>query len=83
MDRLSYFTNCRMLACIITEKIFFPCRGNSLVKGSSPTDNTIFVNMYLGIVAFFEQGNNPFRIKLFIIVQHRFSVSTDKATIIL
>ena len=68
MNGPSYFPDGLMLARIVTEKILFPRRGNCLVKGRSPANNTVFVNMYLCIVAFLKQGNNTFSVKGLIIV---------------
>ena len=83
MNGFSNFPDCFVLACIITKEIFFPRHWYCFVKGHSPPNNAIFINVYLCIVAFFEQGNNAFHVKRFIKVQHCFSVATDKSTIVL
>ena len=61
MNGFSNFPDCFVLACIITKEIFFPRHWYCFVKGHSPPNNAIFINVYLCIVAFFEQGNNAFR----------------------
>ena len=83
MDGLSNFTDSFVLARIVAEKVLFSRRGNLLVKRRGPANNTVFVNVNFGKTAFFEQGNNAFRVKRPVIMQNFFGIPADKAAVIL